>query len=469
MKTRSLSTRILMTSALILLLFGGAGFGVLYQAQMQLAARAMDSLLKNGAFALSALVSSRPDGQFDFEITPLALSDYGNRQTGEFFRFLDPRTDHIFRESVGAPKAGCSIQNAGSRVGRIEEAGQVYRVRSVVFQPETDGDFKGHSASDRKWICLIIGVNVAPYQDLVYQTLKSTVPILMVLVLVSMGALLVMVRNLTRDLSQLTVALQTADFGATHEFPELPEAQTAEVKAVIDRLQGLHHQAADVYRDMWLFLGRAAHQIKTPVAAIQATLQVLLRKERSKEELILGLTDVGSAVELLSVLTKKLISSSRVSYELAPRLEPVDLLHFFQTQLKVFRAQAEQRSIVIRLEPQGSPQVLGHASLLSELFGNLIENAILYSPVGTEVVLAWKRNANQVQVTVRDQGPGFPEGVRRSLFEPFTRGDERLASGSGLGLSIAKKSAKLLGGDVFLQETSALGSVVSVILPTPNT
>ena len=124
---------------------------------------------------------------------------------------------------------------------------------------------------------------------------------------------------------------------------------------------------------------------------------------------------------------------------------------------------------MIRLEPQGSPQVLGHASLLSELFGNLIENAILYSPVGTEVVLAWKRNANQVQVTVRDQGPGFPEGVRRSLFEPFTRGDERLASGSGLGLSIAKKSAKLLGGDVFLQETSALGSVVSVILPTPNT
>ena len=70
-----------------------------------------------------------------------------------------------------------------------------------------------------------------------------------------------------------------------------------------------------------------------------------------------------------------------------------------------------------------------------------------------------------MRITVRDQGAGFPPAVQGMLFEPFVRGDERLATGSGLGLSIARKTARLLGGEVILEESGHAGSVLAVTLP----
>jgi signal transduction histidine kinase len=464
MRPASLSARILAVAGLVLLVFCGASIGILYRAQTQLANQAMDSLLKNDAFALSSLINSHPGGRLEFEITPLALSDYQSGDSGEFFRFIDPKSGQVFKESIGAPKIDCPLKVAGNLVGEIDTPAP-YRIRSSFFQPETDTDEVRNLPFDRSWICLVVGVSRVPYKNLVVQSLISTVPIQIFFILIAIAALLILVRKLTADLSHLTRALKTTDFAATHEFPKLPEAHTLEVQAVVEKLADLHHQAATVYQEMWLFLGRAAHQLKTPVAAISSTLQVLVRKDRTKEELLIGLSDLQTGVDLLSTLSKKLIDSSRVPLKTPAILEPVDLESFFVTQLKVYRARAEQGGVEIHLTLSNPVSVKGSLSLLAEIFGNLIENAILYSGGKGPIEIAWRKDQNFVWITVSDRGPGFPASVKANLFRPFVRGDERTIPGSGLGLSSAFKATTLLGGNLKLTHSTLNGSTLTASLP----
>jgi signal transduction histidine kinase len=433
----------------------------------------MDTLLENQVIALSALVSARPEGEFDFEISPFFLNQYKGLKPFGFFRFINPITGEILRESPQAPLLSCNAQKLGTRdiqviKNNIINENKVFRIRTIIFQPEIDPDWKGSLSFIPSKICLVVGLDEAPYISLVMNTLFSTIPIVLILVIFLIGILLLLVRGITKDLSRLTSIIEVADFGATHKFPVLFDAQTLEVKAVIEKLIGLHTQAADVYQEMWLFLGRAAHQLKTPVTAIQATLQVLLRKERTKEELRLGLLDVEIAANQLSNLTKKLISSSRISYqESSAHREEIEFSNFILDQVKMFSSQAEQFGVSIRVVTRTSLKISANYFLVAEIFGNLIENAILYSPrgVGSSVEISWQIENQNALIFISDQGRGFSAHSREVLFKPFVRGDEREIGGSGLGLFNAKKSAHLLSGDILICETSSEGSKIAVTLP----
>ncbi len=425
----------------------------------------MDMLLKNQSIALSALVNTTATGNLDFEMSPAFISQYSVQNPKAFFRFFDYRDNKLLKESVDAFPVGC---NTYSEKSDVVIDGILFRLRSVIFSPDPDSGVERSRSTSPRRVCLVMGIDQAPYQSLVVQTLFSSIPVLVFIVILLIVALVFLVRNLTSDLSALTAALATADFGAKHEFPVLPAANTPEVKAVVANLVKLHVQAAEVYREMWLFLGRASHQLKTPVAAIQATLEVLIRRERSKEELLLGLADIKLATTQLNHLTKNLISSSRISYEeSSQRRELMDLVGFISTQVRTFKAQADQLGISIVMGANSPIMVRANALLLSEIFGNLIENSILYSTnkKPSSITIACNIENRNVVVLISDQGPGFPMSVLQSLFQPFIRGDESRISGSGLGLSIAKKSAQLLLGDILIQETNSTGSKVAVILP----
>ena len=463
MKNLSLALKLFLASAVTLLLFFAGCFAILYQAQSQLAVREMDKLLGSQLLSLSVLVSSKPGNHFDFEISPFLLSHYTDQESPGFFRFVDASTHTVLRESTGSPQLNCTEPETLGRSVRASD-GKQYRLKQMIFHPEIDDEVKNLPLFERGTICLLAGVDEAPYASMVRRTLISAVPLLLSLVAVLMGIVLLLIRSLTLDLSQLTKALETADFSATHEFPPLPSSRTREVAAVAEKLAILHEQAASVYKEMWLFMGRAAHQLKTPVTAIQATLEVLLRRERSQEELRQGLTEVQSAVNHLAILSKQLIASSRFSYQPPSETENIELRAFFENLFKLFFSQAQKRNILLKIEPSENCHLMASSVLLSELFGNLIENAILYTRAGESRVVnvRWIKNSNNIEIFVRDQGAGFSPQVRETLFQPFVRGDERTVAGSGLGLSIAKKIANLLHGDIELLKSSPSGSELKV-------
>ncbi len=465
MREMKLSTKFLLASGLTLILFCFASFGILYQAQSKQATEEMDHLLKNETLALSALVNTVSNGRFDFEMSPAFLTQYQQHNPNGFFRFINLQNNAALKNSPQAPLIGCNDEPTNKSI-KVEN--QNFRVESFRFRPEIDSNLRGKENIVSPLICLVVGIDESPHEAMVMKTLGSSVPILIAMVVMLIIVLLVLVRTLTRDLSILTSALATAEFGVTHEFPKLPKTNTPEVKAVVDKLAALHLQATDVYREMWLFLGRASHQLKTPVTAMQSTLEVLLRKDRTKDELIAGLTDVTTAATQLGHLTKNLIASSRISYELpSQQREGIELHEFILGQVRTFYAQAEQLGVSINVSSDSKAIVHGNLFLLTEIFGNLIENAILYSPhrENSEILISWESDSESVTVVISDLGPGLPNQVMKSLFEPFTRGDESLISGSGLGLFIAKKSAKLMLGDVRILETGVTGSRIAVRLP----
>lgn len=465
MKKWTLSAKILSVSILILLIFSVASFGILFRALSNQSSREMEQLLANEMLALSSLVNSTLSGGFEFEMHSHFLSQYHQRNPDGFFRFVDRQTGKVLKESLGAPGIPCNLEEDDTD---YEIDGQTFKIETAVFTPELDAEQEAPpSAFQGQPICLIAGKNRAPYWLLVKETLLSSIPILISIVLILVGLLLLLIRRLTKDLQALTAALAVVNLGGSYKFPDLPRAHTQEVAAIIDVLESLHRQATEIYREMWLFMGRAAHQIKTPLTGIQATLEVLLRKDRTKEELLSGLQDVKSATAHLNGLTQKLITSSRISFQSVPPLEPIDLGIFLRELLDLFKTKGQECGVALKVAESPNVKVIGNKILMSDIFGNLIENAILYSAGAgsSEVHVSWSINSQDVQIEVLDQGLGFPESIRSDLFRPFVRGDERTVAGSGLGLSIAKKSVDLLGGELKLSKSSAAGSTMQVVLP----
>ncbi|MBC7398046.1 MAG: HAMP domain-containing histidine kinase [Bdellovibrionales bacterium] len=426
----------------------------------------METVLQNQVLALSSLVSSKPGGRFDFEISPYVMSHYSNEKYPAFFRFSDVNSKISLRESAGAPDLDC-FEKTVSGSSRYITSLHSYRILHTLFQPEVDDEYQSGKPFEKGRLCLTVGIDEAPYQAMVMSTVTSTIPWLLLLVILLVSVFVLLIRKLTLDLSRLTKALETADFGGTHEFPNLPLAQTQEVKAVVEKLLALHAQAANVYREMWLFIGRAAHQLKTPVSAIQATLEVLLRKNRSKEELLEGLQDLRGAVNHLSILSKRLIASSRYSYQEIPETSLIELESFFTDLFKIFASQAQIQGINFVLRGGENICLRANAVMMSELFGNLIENSLLYTAKNkvSEINVRVRELEKLIEIEIEDQGIGFSVEVQKTLFLPFVRGDERWGAGSGLGLSIALKIAQMMKGDIQLAETSAQGSVMRVTLP----
>lgn len=464
MKQLKLSTKILVVSIVVLLLFSFASFGILFRALSNQTSHQMDQLLKNESLALSTLVDIDENYQIDFEMPANFMTNFKQRNPNGFFSFNDPNTKKILKTSFGAPKISCEDNRTSFEMILNN---QTYRIETLVFEPEVDHEANPLLSKNKKSICLVVGLNTEPYWDLLVETLLSSIPVLILIVILLIIALLVMIRGLTKDLIALTSSLSTADFSGTHSFPVLPHAKTQEVRAIVDVLEELHRQASEVYREMWLFMGRAAHQIKTPVTAMQATLEVLLRRERSKDELLNGLEDVQSAAKLLTGLTKKLISHSRLSYEQTASVELIDLKIFFQELGEIFKSKAEINGIKIIIASNSSLHAFGNREIMTDIFGNLIENAVLYSPqqVGAKISITWRSDEHWAVIDILDQGIGFPSSVRTDLFKPFIRGDERRVVGSGLGLSIAKKSVELISGKIELVESTQDGSKMRVWLP----
>ena len=104
-------------------------------------------------------------------------------------------------------------------------------------------------------------------------------------------------------------------------------------------------------------------------------------------------------------------------------------------------------------------------ALAEEIFENLLDNAVKYSPEGSAVKVTVSREGKDWRVSVADRGPGIPDEHKESVFERFKRRDKKGVHGSGLGLAIARRVAVLHGGAAWVEDNPGGGSIFSVRLP----
>ena len=221
------------------------------------------------------------------------------------------------------------------------------------------------------------------------------------------------------------------------------------------------------------FVTNTSHELKTPVAGIQALAESLeLALERSPERARGMVQRLQVESERLSRLVRDLLDLSRVEDVGAPDgRERTDLAQLVGVQLDRLAASARDRDVGLHADCPASAVVAGNRGDLRLIVSNLLDNAVRYNRPGGEVRVKVRLEDGWVVLDVADTGVGIPEADLDRVFERFYRVDKarsRLDGGTGLGLSIVRHAAARHGGDVTVRSSLGEGSTFTVRLPVTS-
>jgi two-component system OmpR family sensor kinase len=216
------------------------------------------------------------------------------------------------------------------------------------------------------------------------------------------------------------------------------------------------------------FVGDAAHELRSPLAALRLQAQSLQRASDDATRavavgrLTAGIDRAVRLVEQLLVLARQQASAAT-----GIKLQPVNLSEIARLAMEDTASAAQARQIDLGLGHADDGEIAGQAETLRILVRNLVDNAIKYTPPGGIVDLEVHRCAGRLVLTVDDNGPGIPEQDRERVLDRFYRVAGTETTGSGLGLAIVKSIAELHGATLSLAPSQRLGGLrVEVGFPT---
>jgi two-component system sensor histidine kinase TctE len=264
-----------------------------------------------------------------------------------------------------------------------------------------------------------------------------------------------------RPLSLLRHAVEERTSAAA---PDLSPLQTgpmpAELEPLANAFDRLLERLDAASSGIRRFTADASHQMRTPLAVLKV--QVALARRGSAE----ALDEIHDAVNRLERLLTQLLSLARAQEEghSAP-LEAVDLREVATAVITRLIGQADAAGVELQLLPDDDRQfvVSAHRTLIFELLGNLVDNAIRYNHRGGQAVIIMDRDGPDVVLTVDDDGPGITAPDRARVFRRFVRLEPQTTpEGSGLGLAIVQSIAARLGASVVLDNSPAGGLRVRI-------
>lgn len=342
----------------------------------------------------------------------------------------------LLLHSADAPDAKLSGTLEG--FSTVEQGGRQWRVFSV-WDPKREYLVQVRSAvDDRRHV-------IADIVKALAKPLAVALPLVALLVWVAVGLAF-------RPLERVGAELSRRDPG----FLEPLEGDVPrEIAPLVARLNALLARVKSSLEGERRFASDAAHELRTPLAALRAQLQVA-QGAREDAERDRAIAQALAAGERATHVVEQLLTLARLDHQAwKDTAEPFDL-HRVAAEAIAGRASAAA-SKRIELALEGPPTLLarGHAGLAAIAAGNLVDNAIRYSPPDTEVVIRLSAEGERVVLRVVDQGPGIPAARRAEALSRFTRLDTQAADGSGLGLSIVARVAELHGSPLVLADGPA--------------
>ena len=241
-----------------------------------------------------------------------------------------------------------------------------------------------------------------------------------------------------------------------HEVPE-------EFGPMVDALNGMLKRLDDGMSSMRRFISDASHQLKTPLASLQAQTELALR-EKDDRAMRSALEKVNAGIIRTSHLARQLLSHARATHPAGP-FDKVDLAGLTREVIALVHAKAMQRDIDLGFEGDESCMVFGDSTLLGEMLLNLLDNALKYTQRGAVVTVSLDSRKRHISLVVEDNGPGIPAAARNTAFDRFTRLPGSHVDGCGLGLSIVREIVLRHQGEVRLGEGKEGGLKISVTLP----
>ena len=222
------------------------------------------------------------------------------------------------------------------------------------------------------------------------------------------------------------------------------EGLPSELEPLVDRLNVLLHRVQSALGAEKRFTGDAAHELRTPIAALSAQAQVALAevdpllKEKALQAVLL-------AAGRMSRLVEQLLTLARVDSALPKHWPEIDISELVREVLADLAPAALAREVDLALESPGPLVIHGERAWLGIALRNLLDNAVRHSPPGGTVQVFLQNSGTEIDLVIIDQGAGVPVSQCGHLGERFWRaeGDSGVAGGCGLGLSIVRRIAEL--------------------------
>ena len=292
--------------------------------------------------------------------------------------------------------------------------------------------------------------------------LRNTIPYAILLPLTLLLAWLTVGRGL-RPLERLAGELR----GRSHESlaPLGLEGLPGEVRPLVENLNDLLARLERALRAQRSFVADAAHELRSPMTALRLQLD-LAEQSVDAQARADALAALRGGLERSIRLVEQLLTLARLDPEAPARAEPVDLAGVAREVVAQRAVIAGNAGVDLGLAGTQTARVRGDAEVLAILLGNLVDNALRYTPRGGRVDVAVRRDGTRVILEVVDDGPGIPATERERVFDRFYRGDGRDSTGSGLGLAIVKRVAERHGAEVRLEDgPQERGLAVRVVFP----
>ena len=217
------------------------------------------------------------------------------------------------------------------------------------------------------------------------------------------------------------------------------------------------------------FVANVSHELKTPVGALTLLAEAVAEASDDPDAVQRFSGRMRTESERLTRLVAQIIELSRLQADdPLDEADPVPVDELADRAVDRVRVDAADKGVEVSFTGEPTLAVLGHAGQLTVALGNLVENAVAYSPAGTVVTVSARAAGDSVEITVTDRGVGIPADELDRIFERFYRVDParaRSTGGTGLGLSIVKHVAATHGGEVRVWSVEGEGSSFTLVLP----
>jgi PAS domain S-box-containing protein len=234
--------------------------------------------------------------------------------------------------------------------------------------------------------------------------------------------------------------------------------------------EDLRHEAERANEIKTQFLAMISHELRTPLTSIIGFTTTLLADDVvwEPEEERDFIHTIRQEANRLQELIDHLLDLSRLEAGMLPIASaPQSIREIIEQTLPLMRALTGGQEILLHL-PSNLPLVQVDVKRIAQVLTNLAQNAAIYASRGKEIIISAALRKDYVQVSVADEGPGFPADERKSAFEAFRRGaheDNRPGKGAGLGLAICKRLIEAQGGRIWIKKQTGPGATVCFTVP----
>ena len=252
--------------------------------------------------------------------------------------------------------------------------------------------------------------------------------------------------QLLNDLSE-KIARRTEDGLSPIGMGDVP----LEIRGIVDALNTLMTKLSAMLGRERQFIADASHELRTPLAGIKAHAQLALKNKGHEH---IALTRIVEGVDRTTQLANQLLTLSGIdAMNEIKQPAAIDVRKLIERVIENLQAGIDKKSIQVSTRFLTRQHLFGNEELLYILLRNLIDNAVRYSPQGSEIKVGYQLEQQTLTITVDDQGPGIPPDQRERVFDRFYRDIDAQSDGSGLGLAIARQVASLHKAEIALAST----------------